>query len=333
MICASSNFDEFSGITNKQAYELAFKKRMMLPHPTETGRFLGNTQRDDFLPYLKPELSRLPEEVEIFDFGAGSGEIVDLALQDLKKATVNIEDPNVILLLSYVRKLSAFPHLKLGVCYSGPIQDFYSPTETRAREPLPKRPQNLILGLHMIYFLSDFRRSVFDPDKDLQDAMEFMYGLLEVGGTVFLAYAHQVESTGGHAARYYYRKQPGGERLLTNLEKLWQSRERLLRQKEIGRFLATRFADSRPVVESFVTPSYIYGRTPEDITAMCLAGELLEANDEPFDIDKLRSCADFVRLHGPAIGLTIEVNNVIQRNMYRNNQPQVITIIRRTGPR
>ncbi len=44
-------FDDFKGISNNEAYKRVFADRMMLPHPTDAGRFLGNTQREDFLPH------------------------------------------------------------------------------------------------------------------------------------------------------------------------------------------------------------------------------------------------------------------------------------------
>lgn len=40
--------DESRGLTKNRAYELAFNKRLLHLNPNIPGRFLGNTQRDDF---------------------------------------------------------------------------------------------------------------------------------------------------------------------------------------------------------------------------------------------------------------------------------------------
>jgi len=316
---------EFSDITNNQAYDLVFRKRLMLMHPTIPYKILGNTQRDDFLPYLEKELISLPTNPQIFDLGAGAGDTVDLALSKLKSATINFEEPNEEFFKAYKRRLAKFPHLRLGHSHLGPIQDLYK----KASINIPKTPQNLISALHMIYFLSNYTDPQIEPVLDLKDAIRFMYKLLDKKGVIFLVYADQLKSITGKAARYYFKQQKNGNIMIENFEKIWNSRDSLLNKGQIIDFLLKKFPNKPCKVESHLASSYLYGKTKDDIVTMCLVGGLLQANDEPFTIEKLSICRDFLEKFGEEVGLTIEKRDVPQKNMFRVNAPQVITIIRR----
>ncbi len=321
--------DEFRGLTNNEAYELAFNKRLLRPNPNLTGHFLGNTQREDFLPHLRSLLKNLPKQAQIFDFGAGAGEIVDLALREVESATINIEEPNPLLLAQYVERVSNSGNLSLGILHTGPLQDYYEAANVEIARPSVQ--QDLALAIHMIYHLTNFEHEKIDPDADIERAISTMYSFLKPGGVLFLVFADQLLSTTGQASRYYFQRK-NDMRTVGNLERISESRDRLLREGSIETHLQAAFTDSRAVVDSTVTDSYIYGETREDIVAMCLTGELGEANDAPFNTEKLDILADFINENENEIGLTKEGRELPQKGMIRAHQPQVIVLIQRQSP-
>ncbi|MBX9694319.1 MAG: class I SAM-dependent methyltransferase [Cyanobacteria bacterium] len=318
--------DEFRGLTNNQAYELAFNKRLLRPNLSLPGHFLGNTQRDDFLPHLRSLLKNLPQQAQIFDFGAGAGEIVDLALKHVDNATINIEEPNPLLLAQYIKRVLNSGNLSLGITHNGPLQDYYDTSNVEVARPSVQ--QDLALAMHMIYHLTSFESEEIDPDADIERAVSTMFSFLKPGGVLFLVFANQLISTTGQASRYYFQRK-NDMRTVRNLERICASRDRLLREGSIESHLQAAFTDSLAVVSSTMTDSYIYGESREDIVAMCLTGELGEANDVPFDTEKLDILGDFVDEHETQIGLVEEQREVPQKGMIRANQPQVIVLIQR----
>ncbi|MBY0358333.1 MAG: class I SAM-dependent methyltransferase [Candidatus Obscuribacterales bacterium] len=317
--------DEFRGLNNNQAYELAFNKRLLRPNPNLPGRFLGNSQRDDFLPHLHTLLRELPESAEIFDFGAGGGEIVDLALKEVASATINLEEPNPLLIAQYKERIAKSVNLSLGVSHTGPLQDYYGADAAVLR---PLKQQDLALAIHMIYHLTDFTCAQIEPDQDLKQAIGAMYSFLKPGGVLFVVFANQLVSTTGQASRYYFQ-QKNDLATVQNLKQICESRDKLLRQGLIELYLDSIFPDSKAVIKSVSTQSCIFGSTREDIVAMCLTGELGEANDEPFDLNKLEILTEFINRHEQEIGLTTEDREIPQKGMVRSNQPQIITVIQR----
>lgn len=323
--------DEFRGVTNVEAYELAFHKRLMRPDPARPGHYLGNTQREGFLQLLIPIIDQMclgnESEVpfQIFDFGAGAGDIVDLALRRFPSAVVNLEEPNTILLNQYLAKLARRPNFSIGIKHNGPIKDYYA---SQANAPRPELDQDLVLGIHMLYHVTHLQDEEIDPDKDLIEAVSTMYSFLKSNGVLFLVVADQRISTSGQASRYYYQKK-GMDAALENHRKIADSRSRLLLEGKIKEHLDKRFDDSQAQVQSFENESYVYGDTRADIVAICTTAETAEANEDPFDLEKLEIFDEFVETFPEKIGLTTETRDVAQKGMVRSNQQQIITIIRR----
>src|SRR3954469_14458491 len=100
-------YEQYQGLTNAEVYQIAFHKLLMLPDPLRPGKFLGNSQREQFLPVLERALARLKalSVPRILDVGAGSGEIVEIALSRLHHAVISIEEPNPLLLQEYRREV------------------------------------------------------------------------------------------------------------------------------------------------------------------------------------------------------------------------------------
>lgn len=311
--------EEFTNITNKQAYERAFTRRFMLTTSAISDEiFLGNTQRADFLSLLTQCLKQLPPEPYIFDVGAGGGEVVDFAISQLPSATISIEEPNEILLAKYQDRIQQYANLFLDEIFPQPIQDLYLKSHLIAQ-------QDLVLSLHMIYHLTDFTVKNPAPEQDLINAIQFMYSMLKPGGKIFLVYADLAAAVVGKATIAYY--QQTNPAYAKNLERIYTARNELINKGGILQSLITLEPAYHPTLQSTYQSSYLFGNSIEDIGAMCLIGELVAATDEIFDLNILKFCLNFVKEHPAEIGLCREERDVLQRGMYRCDEPQVVCVI------
>jgi len=302
--------EEFSRYSNKQAYDAVFASRMMLRDPEQKDRVLGNTQRDDFLPVLHSVLGKLPPQPHVFDVGAGAGDIVDLALNHLVNATLHVEEPNQELLNRYQERVAQYPALSCGHVFTQSVQDEIA-TWPRGEPPLRV---DIVLAVHMLYFVDD-----------LVGTLQALYQCLNPGGVLFVVVADQLRSTTGRAGRYHYECM-GDKNRVNELDMVWRQRDSLLARGEISNILDPV---TPPRVDVVRHESWLYGRTKDDLVAMCLSGELLVADDQSFDLRKLESCRRYLDQHGGDVDLSVEERDVTQRGWFRSRQPQIVTTIRR----
>jgi len=302
--------DEFSRYSNEQAYDAVFASRMMLRDTEQPDRMIGNTQRADFLPVLHALLDSLPARPHLFDVGAGAGDIVDLALSRLDAATVHVEEPNEAFLERYQQRLAQYPALERGYVFAEPLEQVLA-SWTGSRPPFLV---DGVLAIHMLYFV-----------EDLVGTMRALYQTVKPGGVLFVVIADQQQSTTGRAGRYHYERL-GNEERVQQLDQIWTQREALFGQGDIARLLDP---ESPPSVDIVRNESWLYGKTEDDMSAMCLAGELLVSDDDAFDMRKLESCRNFLRKHGRDVGFGVENRDVVQNGWFRSRQPQIVTTIRR----
>ena len=302
--------EEFSHYSNKQAYDAVFASRMMLRDPEQKDRVLGNTQRDDFLPVLHSVLGQLPPQPHLFDVGAGAGDIVDLALKHLVDATLHVEEPNQELLYRYQERVAQYPTLSCGHVFAQSLQEVIA-TWPRGEPPLRV---DIVLAVHMLYFVDD-----------LVGTLQALYQCLNPGGVLFVVVADQLRSTTGRAGRYHFECM-GDENRVNVLDMAWRQRDNLLGRGEISNILDPV---TPPRVDVVRKESWLYGRTEDDLVAMCLSGELLVADDQSFDLRKLESCRRFLDQHGGDVDFGVEERDVAQKGWFRSRQPQIVTTIRR----
>ena len=245
--------DEFRNYTNKQAYEAVFARRMMLREHPDATQVLGNSQRQDFLPFLHALLEQVPTAAHILDVGGGTGDIVDLALERREGATIHVEEPNEALLEKYRQRLSAHASLKCGTLHPVPVERLPLPLSSGGTKILC----DAVLAIHMLYFVDD-----------LVDTLRALYGALRPGGVLFVVIADQLVSTTGRAGRFHYAR-IGDESRVRKLDECWALREELLGQAGIACLLDP---ESPPMVEVHRTESWLFGRDPDDVVAMCLSG-------------------------------------------------------------
>lgn len=319
---------EFSGLTNDQAYVHVFSKRMMKPVPNREGEFFGTDQRIDMLPFIRKQVESLPKNAQVFDVGAGAGDVVEFALKEAPQGTVvNIEEPNPNLIKAYLSKLKKYKNLKTGAVIEGPLQDCYQKKSVN-----PKAPQNLILAIHMIYHLTDFTKAQINPEKDLIDAISFLYGLLEQNGSIFIVYADLLATPRGEAvcslAEKFFRYKYPNKKAADHLVAIYKARNKLLGPNGlITTYLAQKYPRTKPILHSEKRDTHFFGETIADIAVLGLATELCPSNAQKFDLEKLQFCLDYVSKHPERIGLQKEERNIPQKGMWRANEPQVIATI------
>lgn len=322
--------EEFKGLTNDEAYVHVFSKRMMQPIPDHEGEFFGTDQRLYMLPYIKELVSHLPPNSQILDVGAGAGDVVDFALKDSPKGTIiNIEEPNPALIQTYVEKVKSYPNLRVGRVCNKPVQDYYQGTHI---EEFPKNSQNLVLSIHMIYHLTDFKNPKINPEKDLIDAISFLYGCLIPGGSIFIVYADLLDSPEGGAvcglAEKYFRQKYPHECYADNLVSIYKARNHLLGPKgTIANILSKHYPKTSPKLKSVRRKSHFFGKSIEDIAVLALATELCPSDSNQFDLSKLQFCLDYIKQNPERIGLVKEEGNVPQKGLWRADEPEVIASI------
>lgn len=322
--------EEFRELTNEEAYVHVFSQRMMKPIPNRNAEYYGCDQRIDMLPFLKQLVDKLPEKGQVFDVGAGSGDVVDFALKNSPKNTViNIEEPNSILIKNYLKTLKQYPHLRTGIAYDGIIQNYY---QGKTVKQYPVQPQDLILAIHMIYHLTDFTIPQIDPEGDIIDAVSFLYGLLAPGGSLFIVYADLLDHANSKAvcgmAEAFFRKKYPQEYFADHLVSIYKARNRLLGPNgTIATHLKRRFPHTKPDLISQRRKTHFFGETVADIGVLGLATELCSSNTDKFELAKLQFCLDYVSRYPESIGLEKEMGNVPQKGYWRANEPQIIVTL------
>ncbi|MBA3957978.1 MAG: class I SAM-dependent methyltransferase [Parachlamydiaceae bacterium] len=314
---------EFRNLTNEQAYVNVFSKRMMKPVPNRQGEFFGCDQRLDMLPTVTGLVNQLPRSAQVFDVGAGAGDVVDFALKDSPYGTiVNIEEPNSILVQAYINRLKNYPNLKNGFVYEGPIQDQRS----------PKEPQNLILAIHMIYHLTDFTQKAINPKKDLIDMINYLYGLLAPGGSLLIIYADLLPSEQHEAVcslgYHYFKRMFPNEHFADNLKAIYQARNDLLGLNgSIATHLKEKYPSTNPTLRSERKESHFFSDSIADMAVLAMATELCPSNKEPFDPAKIEFCFEYLSHNPEKVFLQIEQENVPQKGMWRGSEPQILSVI------
>lgn len=321
-------FEALRGKTNAQVYRKAFHDLLMAVDPSRPGTFLGNSQREDFLPTLSAAVERLSSlpVPRLLDVGAGSGEVVEFALCRLPGAVISFEEPNPLLLERYRQQIAKHPTLKRGAVYPGEVQDFYRSPPGRAWfAELPD--QDLILAIHMIYHLTSFATEApIDPARDIADLLRALYAKLAPGGTLFLVYADQTRSMGGRIGYRFFEQR--SRTYARHLREIWNARNRLLRGGEAAGLLDAAHPGARCELRCVETPSRFFARSLEELAILSLTGELGTADKAPFDLSKAESAYATLVGEGAEMGVRTETEGP-RKGMVGGNQPQVICEIRK----
>lgn len=307
-------FSDFVGLTNAQVYEEAFRNRLMAPHPTNSGEFLGNDQRALFLPFLRRIVKELGSGT-VLDVGAGSGEILDLVLSELRAAELYIEEPNADLLAHYQNAVLRYPHVHLRGVYPGNAQDFFGEKGRRWFQQAPL--MDLILAIHMIYHVEL---------EELETLFVTLYEKLAPGGVLFTVFADQERSTSGNAARHFFQNHD--PKVAERIKNVWNARSRLFKHGEIKKVIERRIPGATVEIQSRETPSRFYARTLQDLAVMCFTGELGINDSQPVQIERLTSSFRFLESSPQEVDLRTETQGY-RDGWVSSAQPQIICEIRK----
>jgi len=252
-----SIIQEFSGLSNNEAYHRAFYARVMktsrlfgLENETSITSpvvFLGNNQRELFLPLLISQFSNLPKKSAVFDVGAGAGHIWDLLndfvsyTSSLETVTVHATEPNHLLLEGFTEKLRSFESneskIRLGSCYNLKAENFYLNLDAYCTHTYPVEV-DMVLCLHMIYFVSNPFGQIFEPENELVNLIYFLFKNVlsdKPSSSIFIVYADLENAFAGKIAQKFLESSsdPQKKTCGKRLHELYRARNSLLLEGRI----------------------------------------------------------------------------------------------------
>ncbi|CAG8455934.1 268_t:CDS:2 [Diversispora eburnea] len=309
---------EFQNLNNNEVYEHVFRNRMLalkrgVITPRSPSDFLGVDSRELVYPSLCETFrstvnNSTSNEFHILDVGAGSGEAIDWFFADElnnssnRKNFIHIIEPNPILIKAYQQKFLEYKHLSQGIIYKGLIQDYLF---NNGQKDLPKPPVlvDFINCSHMIYYLTDYRKSEIDPYQDVIKFITFLYGLLKPGGAIYIVF--HLEFLFLPLIYKYYEELVGDFEILKRISLIVKARKELLYEGKILEELKLQYKEynektnSKPTLKSYCLESAFYARTLADMSVLAMT-ELLQVGDEKFDERAL----DFMITQVKSVALT-----------------------------
>ena len=302
--------NEFDSLDQDRQYRNAFA-RLLKPDPLQRVRMLGTDQRDLFVPALReliPEV--VPPGGHILDLGAGDGQTFAL-LADLVPAgaTVSYEDPNAGYAADYGAFLETQDHLRPGLAMVGGFEEI----DTIDPAPPPDGSVDLVLALHILYFI-----------EDLPAGLLRMARFLKPGGALCVVVAEETQAWSGRALRAFIDAGGDTGRDEGHLAAMAE-RKRLLGGVLLD-VLAAGLPEASFALETRLQPSRLYGHALSDLIALAnLAG----LSPVP-GIGKFEAPCGLLRSDPQAVDLRIEDEGP-RKGMWSVAQPQLLSILRRRG--
>uniref|UniRef100_A0A7S1IEF6 Uncharacterized protein n=1 Tax=Eutreptiella gymnastica TaxID=73025 RepID=A0A7S1IEF6_9EUGL len=316
--------DSYKGKTNREVYAYAFHDLVMKPMPGGGDfTFFGNTQRAQFAEALRKIISTTPEGAQIWDVGAGAGDIVPL-VKTIKDATLHLEEPNQHLLDEYKKAIENTPGLSVGKVYPGPLQDFYEAPD-KVNDFVPP-PCDLVLAIHMIYFLNDYTQEGLSPIEPLKAAMGCLYKNLKKGGKIFIVYAGPNNYAIPISTHYFDKYQPK-EPYTKNLNAILDAWKDLFQGDALVPHLNALCPEDSAKVEAELVPCHFFAEKKLDLAAMGAITYLIPSNDEPFDTERMYSCCEWLLQDGHTFGLAEETGDVPQKGCWKISVDQAVVQI------
>jgi len=213
--------------------------------------------------------------------------------------------------------------LFIGKIYQGPIQQFYSfsNTSTKWEDKFDLNQQNLVLSIHMMYFISDIKQSC-NPEKELIEALCWKYARLGPGGKIFLVGM----GAGGPVEVFqqnWFNKR--NKKWGQNFFKVIESRTKLLEEKQIVSILDQKFPNTNPSIQITIQPASGFGVHRGDIATYCCSGLATPVDDNIFNLDILREAINFIR----SLPIQIEQSDTPWKGRWTVPGPQLVAIITR----
>ena len=299
--------NEFDGLDSDRQYRNAFA-RVLKPDPLQRVPMLGTDQRDLFVPAVRKLVSAtVPPGGHVLDLGGGDGQTFALLADRFPERTrVSVLEPNAGYAEDYLRHLRTQAHLDAG---SVMVTGF---DRVDACEPPPPRDGSvdLVLALHMLYFLAD-------PGAALVRMARF----LKPGGALCVVVADETHGYTGRSLGAFLDcggAAPSGVRPAAVAE-----RESLV-AGALPDLLAAALPGAEFEFDSDRQPSRLYGHTLADVIALSGIAELAGVEGT----DKFGAAADLLRRTPEAVDLRIEDDGP-RKGMWSVAQPQYLAVLRR----
>jgi len=306
--------NEFLGLDRGQQYRNAFA-RLLKADPLGRVLMLGTDQRDLFVPVLRQAIeATLPANGHLLDLGAGDGQTFSLVADAVPAGTkVSIEEPNPAYVAAYRKLLAGMPRLEEGMVLAVGFDEMAAEGGAGPSDG----SVDLVLAIHMIYFL-----------RDLRGGLGRMVSFLRPGGALFVVLADEARGYTGAAVRAFV--EAGGDtgdnaRHLAAIAE----RQRLLGVPEVGggailAALGEDLPELRLSLDVERQPSRLYGHCLADILALANITSLSETDH----LSKFDTICALLRETPEAVDLRVEEDGP-RRGMWSVTQPQLVVTLRR----
>jgi SAM-dependent methyltransferase len=310
--------NEFTGLDTDRQYQNAFA-RLLKPDPLGRVLMMGTDQRDLFVPALRTAIaSSVPPGGHVLDLGAGDGQTFELVADAVPSGTtVSFEEPNPRYVADYGAVISRLPHLRLGLALAAGFDEIDAAAQRNGADLLADGSVDLVLALHMIYFLAD-----------LPVGLTRMARFLKPGGALVIVAADESESYTGSVLQAFIAT--GGDTGDNELHlAAIAERRRLLAAPEVGGggilgVLREALPGTGFALESVSQPSRLYGHNLADMIALANITNLAQVAD----LAKFE-CACKLLCEAPqTVDLRIEEDGP-RKGMWSVTQPQLVAVLRR----
>jgi SAM-dependent methyltransferase len=322
---------EFRGLDQHELYKLVFSRLLKQDAFRTLGAkeansvrptMLGADERDALLPLLSDLFLDRAHPLTILDIGAGDGQTVALVIDAVPPGSnFYLEDPNDAYLASYQDMIrDASCNLTISGVSHEPFDD-YCKRLTSDPQADPRRSSvDLLLAIHMIYFVTDIRSGV-----------NFMIDRLKVGGRALIVFADGLRGfTGKCMASYLKRAAPeryasyqATQQQLSELFACGGAESCEPSDKRLGAFLGREDFDITVKVQE----TRLFGHDLGDLLALgFLTG--LGAVPEGSVRDKLTSVKQLVSDDPVSVGLSVETEGP-RKGMWSVSEPQIVVSISR----
>jgi SAM-dependent methyltransferase len=271
---------------------------------------MGTDQRDLFVPELRRVAAEVvPSGGRILDAGCGDGQTFALMADAVAAGTVvDFADPNPEYVARYRQMIGAHPALEAGCGVVAGFDDLEAAARREGVAPPQAASFDLVLAIHMIYFLPE-------PER----ALAAMVRLLRPGGALVAVVADETTGYTGRALAAYAERRPGDGTLAGHLDAIAVRHRLLGPQGDLARRL-----DVEAEVELLRQPSRLYGHSLADLVALSTIAALAEVEDTA----KFEAATALLRDHPELVDLRIEDDGP-RLGMLSVAQPQTIAIVRR----
>ena len=301
--------NEFLSLDPDQQYRNAFA-RVLKSDPLDRVTMLGTDQRDLFVPVLGDLAAGvLAPGGSVLDVGGGDGQTFALFADRVPcDVTISLVEPNAGYVADYESYLATQRHLRPGIMMVAGFDDI----DAVHPPPPPNGSVDLVLALHMLYFV-----------RDPVAAIVRMARFLSRGGAVCMVIAEETRAFTGQVLQAYLSA--GGT--IADSEPLVAiaQRESLL-SGAISGVLAEHLPESVFTQTTHLQPSRLYGHSIADLIALGSIGELAGVDDGR----KFDASTNLLREMPEAVDLRLEDDGP-RKGMWSVSQPQRVTILRREG--